>query len=71
MNSSLVVDAVLSVFVLSYVFSGLTFVAKQKQGASFITSFDQAIARGSWFFALGSGLSFVTLMYGNLPQLFI
>ena len=71
MKTSLVVNAILTVFVLSYVVSACTFMVKQKLGASFIESFDKAIVRGAWLFALGSGLSFITVMYGNAPQLFI
>lgn len=71
MKTSLVIDAILTIFVLSYVFSAWTFMVKQKLGASFTESFDRAIVRGAWFFAFGSGLSFVTVMYGNIPQVFI
>jgi len=71
MKFSLVINAILTMFVLSYVFSACTFMVKQKLGASFIDSFDKAIVKGAWFFALGSGLSFITVMYGNFPQAFI
>lgn len=71
MKTSLVVNAILTVFVLSYVFAAWTFLMKQKQEASFITSFDKAIVRGGCFFVLGSGLSFIAVAYGNFPQMFI
>jgi hypothetical protein len=70
METSLV-NAILIMFILAYVFSALIFMAKQKQGASFIASFDKAIVRGGCFFLLGSGLSFVVMMHGNLSQVFI
>lgn len=62
-------DAILTMFVLAYIFSAWVFMIKQKQGASFVTSFDKAIVRGGCFFVLGSGLSFALMMYGNFPQL--
>lgn len=71
MKTSLLVNVILTMFVLSYVFSAWTFMAKQKLGASFITSFDKAIVRGAWFFALGSGLSFITVVYSTVPQVLI
>lgn len=70
MKTSLVVNVILTVFVLSYIFSACTFMVKQKLGASFIESFDKAILKGAWLFALGSGLSFITVIYGNFPQVF-
>ena len=71
MKTSLIVNAILTIFVLSYLFSAFTFMVKQRLGASFIESFDKAIVRGAWFFALGSGMSFITVMYGNVSQVFI
>lgn len=71
MKTSLLVNVILTTFVLSYIVSACTFMVKQKLGASFIESFDKAFVRGAWLFALGSGLSFITIMYGNFPQGFI
>ena len=70
MKTSLI-DVVLIVFILSYVFSALIFMVKQKNGASFIVSFDKAIVRGGCFFVFGSGLSLVAIMYGNFTPGFI
>ena len=70
METSLI-NASLTMFVLAYIFSACIFMVKQKQGDSFITSFDKAIVRGGCFFVFGSGLSFVVMMSGNLPQVFI
>lgn len=70
METSLV-NAILIMFILSYVFSASIFMAKQKQGASFIASFDKAIVRGGCFFLLGSGLSFAAMMYGIFLPVFI
>lgn len=69
MNTSLV-SAILTVFILAYVFSAWIFMLKQKQGASFIASFDKAIQRGAVFFILGSGLSFIALVSDNSAQAF-
>jgi hypothetical protein len=71
MKTSLVVDAILTMFVLAYVFSAWIFMMKQKQGASFITSFDKAMVRGGCFFIFGSGLSLVAIVSNNFPQGFI
>jgi len=71
MKTSLIVNAILTVLVLTYFYSAWTFMVKQKLGESFITSFDNAIVRGAWFFALGSGMSFITVMYGIVPQGFV
>jgi hypothetical protein len=71
MKNSLIVNTILIMFVLANVYSALVFTTKQKLGASFIESFDKAIVKGAWFFVLGSGLSFITVMYGNVPQVFI
>ena len=71
MKTSLLINVILTVFVLSYIFSALTFMAKQKLGTSFIDSFDNAIVRGAWFFALGSGMSFITVMFGDFTPMYI
>ena len=65
------IDVILTTFVLAYVFSAWIFMMRQKQGDTFITSFDKAVVRGGCFFILGSGLSFVLMVYGNLPPLLI
>jgi len=70
MKSSLL-DAILTVFVIAYVFFGLIFMGNQKHGASFIVSFDKAIVKGGCFFALGSGLSLVAIEYGNFSPVLI
>ncbi|MDX8399603.1 MAG: hypothetical protein R8K20_05080 [Gallionellaceae bacterium] len=71
MNNSMILDVILTAFVLTYVLTGLAFMVKQKLGVSFVSSFDQAVIKGAWFFAFGSGLSFITVIYGNAPQGFI
>ena len=71
MNTSLVLNAILTVFVLANIFAGWTFMSKQKQGYSFITSFDKASVGGGCFFALGSGIYFIVDLSGNLSQAFI
>ena len=65
MNASLV-NAILTGFILAYVFTAVIFMVKQKQGASFVESFDKAILRGGWFFAFVSCLSFLGVMSGSL-----
>ena len=69
MNTSLV-SAILIVFILAYLFTAFNFMMKQKQGASFVASFDEAIQRGAVLFILGSGLTFITLMSDNYAQAF-
>ena len=66
MKTTLIINTVLSIFVLAYIFSAMTFLIKQKQGTSFTASFDQAIARGGYFFIAGSSLAFVAIMVSNL-----
>jgi hypothetical protein len=71
MKTSLLVNAILIVFILTYVYSAFTFMMKQKLGDSFIASFDKAMVSGGCFFVLGSGLTCLSIMYGNFPQGFI
>ena len=70
MNISFI-NAVLTVFILAYVYSAVVFMSKQKRGADFTASFDKAIVRGGCFFLIGSGLSFVVMMSGNFSPGFI
>lgn len=71
MKTSLVVNAILTMFILSYVVAAWTFIMKQKQEATFASSFDKAIVRGGTFFVLGASLSYIGIMYGNLSSAFI
>jgi hypothetical protein len=70
MKTSLV-NAVLAMFVMAYFYAAWIFMMQQKHCIPFIASFDKSIVRGGCFFVLGSGLSFITIVYGNFQQVFI
>jgi len=62
-------NSILTILILAYCFSAFIFLLKQKQGASFASSFDKAIAMGGIVFISGSGL--VSTWNGNLVFAFI
>lgn len=57
--NNLLVHTLLVVFILAYAFSGGIFIILQRQGLSFITSFDKALARGSILLVCGSCLDVI------------
>lgn len=70
MNTSLV-HAILTMFVMAYVYAAWIFLLQQRRGESFIASCDKAMVRGGLFFAAGSVLSFIAVTYGNFAPVFI
>jgi hypothetical protein len=54
------VESFMALLILAYVFMGLVFIAHQKQGKSFVASFDKAFIWGVWLFAIGNGINAVT-----------
>lgn len=61
------VNAILFMVVMAYIFSAIDFLRAQNKGDSFIRSFDRALIKGGCLFLLGSGTSFVVVVYDNLP----
>jgi hypothetical protein len=55
MNSTLI-ETVMVLIVLAYIFMAGIFFVNQQQGQSFIASFDKALAWGSMVFLIGCGL---------------
>jgi len=55
----ILVETFMAVLVLAYVFMGGVFIVSQKQGKSFVASFDKAFAWGSCLFIFGYGLDTV------------
>jgi steroid 5-alpha reductase family enzyme len=50
------VETFMIVLILAYVFMSGIFIISQRQGQTFIASFDKAIVWGSGFFVIGSCL---------------
>lgn len=61
MNHTLV-ETLMTTLILACIFMGAAFIFFQKQGQSFIASFDKAIVWGLGLFVIGSSLSTVTFV---------
>ena len=57
--NSISVETFMIVLILAYVFMSGVFIVSQKQGHTFVASFDKAIVWGGGFFVIGSCLNTV------------
>jgi hypothetical protein len=53
------VETFMALLILAYVFMGVAFIAHQKQGKSFLDSFDKAFIWGGCLFVIGYGIDIV------------
>lgn len=60
MNHALI-ETLMSILILTCIFMGMVFIIRQRQGQTFIASFDKAIVWGSGLFVIGGVLS--TIVY--------
>lgn len=65
--STLIIHAVLFLFVVSYFIAGWSFSHEQKLGHGFVVSFDKSFARGAISFILGAGLAVTIGVIGGGP----
>jgi preprotein translocase subunit YajC len=55
----MLVETLMTMLILACIFMGVVFIISQRQGKSFIASFDKAIVWGSGLFVIGGFLSTV------------
>ena len=53
------VETFMALLILAYIFMGVIFIAHQKQGKSFLESFDKAFIWGGILFVIGYGIDAV------------
>ena len=54
------IEMLMTLLIMACAFMSAVFIAHQKQGQTFIASFDKAIAYGSYLFVIGCCLSTAT-----------